>query len=177
MRPSRIGFRLSCCLIQVYSPELDESFQTPSPQPRSKTMSEFPEIQPFGPRPAQHSENTPSAGQPVTPPQPATAVSRNTVNLNVIVTAVAVGFALGYLASRYQQLILSQSKVDEFINYAQAWIREQGPKIADPIKQGLESTGSSVEQAIKKVGASRPLESLSFLQRPKPRKFLGLEIF
>jgi hypothetical protein len=140
-------------------------------------MSEFPEIQPFGPRPAQQSENSPTAGQPVNPLQNVPPAPPSPVNLNLVVTAVAVGFALGYLASRYQQLILSQSKVDEFINYAQAWIREQGPKIADPIKQGLESTGSSVEQAIKKVSASRPLESFNFFQRPKPRKFLGLEIF
>jgi hypothetical protein len=144
-------------------------------------MSEFPEIQPFGPRPAQHNENPSNAGQPVTPPQSApprvTAAPLSPVNLNVIVTAVAVGFALGYVACRYQQLILSQSKIDEFINYGQAWIREQGPKLTDPIKQGLESTGSSVEQAIKKVSASHPLESLNLFQRQKPRKFLGLEIF
>ena len=145
-------------------------------------MSEFPEIQPFGPRPAPHSENPPpTAAQPATPPQPVPstviAAPQHRVNPVVVVTALSVGFALGYLASRYQQLILSQSKIDEFINYAQAWIREQGPKITDPIKQGLESTGSSVEQAIKKVSASHPLESLNFFQRPKRRKFLGLEIF
>jgi hypothetical protein len=143
-------------------------------------MSEFPEIQPFGPRPAQHSENAPSTGQPVTPPQPVpaspTTPAASPVNLNVIATAVAVGFALGYVAARYQQLIISQSKIDEFINYAQAWIREQGPKLADPIKQSLESTGSTVEQAFKKVSSSRPLESLHLFQRQKPRKFLGLEI-
>ena len=144
-------------------------------------MSEFPEIQPFGPRPAQHSENAPTTGQPLTPPQPVpaspTAPAASPVNLNVIATAVAVGFALGYVAARYQQLIISQSKIDEFIHYAQAWIREQGPKIVDPIKQSLESTGSSVEQAIKKVSSSHPLESFNFLPRQKHRKFLGLEIF
>jgi uncharacterized protein HemX len=145
-------------------------------------MSDFPEIQPFGPRPAQHNENPPNAAQPTTPsePVPPTAVvtaPQGHVSLTVVVTAVAVGFALGYVVSRYQQQLLSQSKIDEFINYAQAWIREQGPKIADPIKQGLESTGSTVEQAIKKVSASHPLESFNFLQRQKPRKFLGLEIF
>jgi hypothetical protein len=143
-------------------------------------MSEFPEIQPFGPRPAQHNENPPATGQAVTPPQPVpaspTAPAGSPVNLNVIATAVAVGFALGYVAARYQQLIISQSKIDEFINYAQAWIREQGPKLADPIKQSLESTGSTVEQAFKKVSSSRPLESLHLFQRQKPRKFLGLEI-
>jgi hypothetical protein len=144
-------------------------------------MSEFPEIQPFGPRPAQHSDVPPDQAPAVTSPEAvspsAIAAPQSRVNVTVIVTAVAAGFALGYLASRYEQLILSQSKIDEFLNYAQTWIREQGPKIADPIKQGLESTGSTVEQAIKKVSASRPLDSLHLFQRPKPRKFLGLEIF
>jgi hypothetical protein len=142
-------------------------------------MSEFPEIQPFGPRPVQHNEDPQSGAPAAHPSQPSTPspnqAPSNGVNITVVVTAVTVGFALGYLVSRYQQLILSQSKIDEFINYAQAWIREQGPRITDPIKQGLESTGSSVEQAIKKVSASRPLEGL--FQRPKRRKFLGVDIF
>ena len=144
-------------------------------------MSEFPEIQPFGPRPVHHNEDPQSAAPSAHPSQPSTPspnqVPSSGVNITVVVTAVTVGFALGYLVSRYQQLILSQSKIDEFINYAQAWIREQGPRITDPIKQGLESTGSSVEQAIKKVSASRPLESLNLFQRPKHRKFLGIDIF
>jgi hypothetical protein len=139
-------------------------------------MSDFPEIQPFGPRPAQHNENPPNVAQPPVSSTVASAPQSH-VSLTTVVTAVAVGFALGYLASRYQQQLLSQSKIDEFIHYAQAWIREQGPKIADPIKQGLESTGSSVEQAIKKVSSSHPLESFNFLPRQKHRKFLGLEIF
>ena len=142
-------------------------------------MSDFPEIQTFGPRPAQHNENPPNVAQPAGPPVSSTVVTapQNHVSLTTVVTAVAAGFALGYLASRYQQQLLSQSKIDEFIHYAQAWIREQGPKIADPIKQSLESTGSSVEQAIKKVSSSHPLESFNFLPRQKHRKFLGLEIF
>ena len=143
-------------------------------------MSEFPEIQPFGPRPVQPNEDPKSEAQPVPPPEPvnpsAAAPPQSRIPIAVIVTAVAVGFALGYAVSRYQDLILRQSKIDEFIDYAQAWIREQGPKIADPIKRSLESTGSSVEQAIKKVSASVPLESLNLLQRPKPRKFLGIQI-
>lgn len=144
-------------------------------------MSEFPEIQPFGPRPAQHDENPANEARAVTPSAPAaplaTPAPNNHVNVTVVLTAVTVGFALGYLASRYQQLLLSQSKIDEFINYAQAWIREQGPKIADPIKQGLESTGSTVEQAFKKVSASHPLESLHLFQRQKPRRFFGINVF
>jgi hypothetical protein len=142
-------------------------------------MSDFPEIQPFGPRPAQHSEPPPNVAPPAVPPVSPTVVTapQRHVSLTTVVTAVTVGFALGYLASRYQQQLLSQSKIDEFIQYAQAWIREQGPKIADPIKQSLESTGSSVEKAIKKVSSSHPLESFKFLPRQKHRKFLGLEIF
>jgi hypothetical protein len=144
-------------------------------------MSEFPEIQPFGPRPAPHN-GEPSGEAHVNPTaepaKPAADVQQSNANLTVaIVTAVGVGFALGYLTFRYQQLILSQSRLDEFLNYAQAWIREQGPKITEPIRQGIESTGSSVEQAFKKVGASHPLDSLNLFHRPKPRKFLGLQIF
>src|ERR1700736_1526820 len=134
-------------------------------------MSEFPEIQPFGPRPAPHN------AEPA-PPKPASDAQQCPVNLTVtVITAVGVGFALGYLAFRYQQLILRQSRLDEFLNYAQAWIREQGPRITEPIRQGIESTGSSVEQAFKKVGANYPLDSLNPFHRPKPRKFLGLQIF
>ena len=145
-------------------------------------MSEFPEIQPFGPRPAPHNEEPSSSANAVPPAEPAAEPApdpqQRHVNLTVaIVTAVGVGFVLGYLTFRYQQLILSQSRLDEFLNYAQAWIREQGPKITEPIRQGIESTGSSVEQAFKKVGANHPLDSLNLFHRPKPRKFLGLQIF
>jgi hypothetical protein len=144
-------------------------------------MSEFPEIQPFGPRPAQHNEDVSKEAQAVTPPVsevPSTVASpQNRVDLAVVATAVAVGFALGYLASRYQEEILRESKIDEFINYAQAWIREQGPKIADPIKQGLESTGSNIEHAMKKVSAGHPLESLNPFRGHKPRRLFGLDIF
>jgi hypothetical protein len=142
-------------------------------------MSEFPEIQPFGPRPAPQNGEPKSEAAAATPAETVTTIAppQSQVNLTVIVTAVAVGFALGYATCRYQQLILRQSKIDEFISYAQAWIREQGPKITEPIKQGLESTGSSVEQAIKKVSAGRPLESHNIFHRQKPRKFLGFEIF
>jgi hypothetical protein len=138
-------------------------------------MSEFPEIQPFGPRqpskPAQ-------AANPTDPTVPSTSVvPQRGVNVTMIATSVAVGFAAGYLFARYQQLIVSQSKLDQLISYAQDWIREQGPKITDPIRHGLESTGSTVEHAMKRVGAGRPLESLNLFQRQKPRKFLGLPIF
>jgi hypothetical protein len=127
-------------------------------------MSEFPEIQPFGPRPAPHNEEPSSEANavPTAEPaaKPATDAQQIHVNLTVaVVAAMGVGFALGYLAFRYQQLILRQSRLDEFLNYAQAWIREQGPKITEPIRQGIESTGSSVESAFKKVG--HPLDSLN----------------
>ena len=145
-------------------------------------MSEFPEIQPFGPRPAPHNDvpSSEASQVPTAEPaaKPATDAQQSHVNLTVaVVTAMGVGFALGYLVFRHQQLILRQSRLDEFLNYAQAWIREQGPRITEPIRQGIESTGSSVEQAFKKVGASHPLDSLNPFHRPKPRKFLGLQIF
>ena len=145
-------------------------------------MSEFPEIQPFGPRPAPHTDvpSSEASAVPSAEPaaKPATDPQQSQVNLTVVVvTAIGVGFALGYLTFRYQQLILRQSRLDEFLNYAQAWIREQGPRITEPIRQGIESTGSSVEQAFKRVGANHPLDSLNIFHRSKPRKFLGHQIF
>jgi hypothetical protein len=143
-------------------------------------MSEFPEIQPFGPRPVQPNEDVKNEAKSVSPPEsvnyPSVSPPQSRTSIGLVISALAVGFALGYATSRYQHLFFRQSKIDEFIDYAQAWIREQGPKIADPIKRSLESTGSSMEQAIKKVSTSVPLESLNFLQRPKPRKFLGIQI-
>ncbi|MBV8377124.1 MAG: hypothetical protein JO279_08985 [Verrucomicrobia bacterium] len=135
-------------------------------------MSEFPDIQPFGPRQPLKPEPAPTSTNATDPP--AFVVSQRGVRLSTIATAVAVGFAAGYLAARYQQLIVSQSKLDQLLSYAQEWLREQGPKIADPIKQGLESTGATVEQAMKRVSASKPLESLHLFQRPKHPKFLGV---
>jgi hypothetical protein len=143
-------------------------------------MSEFPEMQPFGPRPVQPNEDVKNEAKSVSPPEsvsyPSVTSPQSRTSIGLVISALAVGFALGYATSRYQHLFFRQSKIDEFIDYAQAWIREQGPKIADPIKRSLESTGSSMEQAVKKVSASVPLESLNFLQRPKPRKFLGIKI-
>jgi hypothetical protein len=143
-------------------------------------MSEFPEIQPFGPRPASHNPEPSSEAQPVesTPAAAPAAIEppQNHPNLTLaILTGVGAGFLLGYLFSRYEQTILRQTKLDEFLEYAQDWIQEQGPKITEPIRQGLESTSSTVEETIKKVRAANPLDSLSFLNRPKRRKFLGIE--
>jgi hypothetical protein len=144
-------------------------------------MSEFPEIQPFGPGPASHNTEPSSEAQPVgsAPATAAPAVEPAQKGPNLILailTGVGAGFLLGYLFSRYEQAILRQTKLDEFLEYAQDWIEEQGPKITEPIRQGLESTTSSVEQAIKKVSATNPLEALNFLKRPKKRKFLGFEL-
>jgi hypothetical protein len=126
-------------------------------------MSEFPEMQPFGPRPASH--NTEPSGE--APPIGTSAMGgrgaleppQNRANLAFAIFAgVGVGFLLGYLISRYEQSISRQSRLDEFLEYAQDWIHEQGPKIAQPIRQGLESASSTVEQAIKKVSAANPLK-------------------
>jgi hypothetical protein len=143
-------------------------------------MSEFPEIQPFGPGPASHNAEPPGEAQPVEKTAEAVAPNTeprpNSPNLTLAILAgVGTGFLLGYLVSHYQQTILRQTKLDAFLEAAQDWIEEQGPKIADPIRQGLQSTSSTVEQAIRKVGASNPLESLNFFNRPKRRKFLGIE--
>jgi hypothetical protein len=140
-------------------------------------MSDFPEIQPFGPRPA------PQNGDPVAKDPPAvtqpelaatvsgpivqgpTAASGSYLNITLIVTAAAAGFALGYVLARYQEVLIRESKLNELIDSTQAWIRDQAPKIADPIRQGLESAGSTWDQAVKKVSSGRPTGLLSFLHR------------
>jgi hypothetical protein len=141
-------------------------------------MSEFPEIQPFGPGPASHNAEPSGEAQPVEKTAeavaPKTEPPHNSPNLTLAILAgVGTGFLLGYLVSRYEQTILRQTKLDAILEAAQDWIEEQGPKITEPIRQGLQSTSSTVEQAIKKVGAANPLESL--FNRPKRRKFLGVE--
>ncbi len=140
-------------------------------------MSEFPEIQPFGPRPAPNNGDPQSKeAESVSQPEPAatapsSAVNQSTnptdssLNVGLILTAAAAGFALGYVLARYQEVLIRESKLDELIDSTQSWIREQGPRIADPIRQGLESAGSTWDQAVKKVNTSRPLSFLSFLQR------------
>jgi len=136
-------------------------------------MSEFPEIQPFGPGPASHNTEPSAEGQPAaektvaTPPAAIEAPQSRPDLVLAILAGVGAGFILGYLVSRYEQTILRQTKLDEFLEYAHDWLQEQAPKITQPIRRGLESTGSTFEQAIKKVSASNPLDSLSFLNRSK----------
>ena len=135
-------------------------------------MSEFPEMKPFGPGPASHNTEPSAEAQPpespvVTPPA-TIEPTQNSSNLTLAILAgVGAGFLLGYLVARYEQAILRQTKLDAFLEYAQDWLHEQGPKITQPIRRGLESTGSTFEQAIKKVSSANPLDTLSFLNRSK----------
>jgi hypothetical protein len=138
-------------------------------------MSEFPEIQPFGPRPAPHNGD-PQNKEHVAQPDPATTASSpivadsaaacgSNLHIGLILTAAAAGFALGYLVARYQEILIRESKLDELIDSTQAWIRDQAPKIAGPIRQGLESAGTTWDQAVKKV-SSRPVHgAFSFFRR------------
>lgn len=138
-------------------------------------MSDFPEIQPFGPRPAPHdgdpqAKEAESVAQPVPATPGAASVVKETaecvtnVNLGLILTVAVVGFALGYVLARYQEVLIRESKFDDLIESTRAWIRDQGPKIADPIRHGMESAESTWDQAVKKVRSSRPLGVLSFFQ-------------
>ncbi len=140
-------------------------------------MSEFPEIQPFGPRPApqngdpqnKEAEAVAQPGPAATGPDPVVeqpaAACGSTLNIGLVLAAVAAGFALGYVLARYQEVLIRESKLDELIDSTQAWIRDQAPKIADPIRHGLESAGTTWDQAVKKVSARRRPGFLSFCQR------------
>jgi hypothetical protein len=131
-------------------------------------MSDFPEIQPFGPRPAPqngdpHNDPVPPAAPSV--PASVTPASRSDLNVGLLFTAAAVGFALGYVVARYQEIILRESKLNELIDTMQIWLREQAPKFADPIRQSLESAGSTWDEAVKKVGSRRGLRSFNLFGR------------
>jgi hypothetical protein len=134
-------------------------------------MSDFPEIQPFGPRPAPQNGNPGNESEPVPQATPSAAPdsvrshSRSDVNIGLILAAGAAGFALGYVVARYQEIILRESKLNELVDTMQAWIREQGPKLADPIRQSLESAGSTWDEAVKKVSSRRGRRSFNFFGR------------
>jgi hypothetical protein len=114
-------------------------------------MSEFPEIEPFGPHRTNDSETAEISEERIEPAAPPEARSNCTA---LVVTAFGVGFFVGYLVFRNEERILSQTKLDQFFDYANDWVRQKGPKIADPIRHSLESTGSSVGQALKTTGSS-----------------------
>jgi hypothetical protein len=137
-------------------------------------MSDFPEIQPFGPRPAPQNgdprndprnESEPAPQAAPSAPGPVTSHSRSDLNTGLILIAVAAGFALGYVVARYQEIILRESKLNELVDTMQAWISEQGPKLADPIRQSLESAGSTWDEAVKKVSSRRGRRSFNFFGR------------
>lgn len=126
--------------------------------------SEFSVPEPFGPKPA------PSKETPLGEEQP---TSQQAVNLALpILGALAVGFALGYVFCRHEEILLRQSKLDRFLDHANDWVREHGPKLTDPIKEGIESTGSSVGRALRDVGSSAHLDQLNpFRQRRRAGLF------
>jgi hypothetical protein len=124
-------------------------------------MSDFPEIEPFGPRPTTRHDSGEGAGEhektgenaiqsselPAVPPQ-------NSSYALTVITAFGLGVAVGYLLFRHQESILRQTKLDQFLDYANVWVREQSPRLTDPIRQGIESTGSTFGQAFKSTGSN-----------------------
>jgi hypothetical protein len=121
--------------------------------------SEFSVPEPFAPKPAPRNDQSGNLSAD-TPTEETTAVEERPTPLgpvNVALTifaAMAVGFALGYAFCRYQETLLRQSKLDRFLDYANDWVREHGPKLTDPIKEGIESTSSTVGRALRDVGSS-----------------------
>lgn len=107
-------------------------------------MSEFPEIEPFGP----HRINPPEAVElPVQTLKSAPA--RRSSGIALSVTAFGLGFFVAYLIFRNEEGLLGQTKLDQILDQANDWVRRQGPKFADPIRQSFETTGSSVGHAFK----------------------------
>jgi hypothetical protein len=119
-------------------------------------MSDFPEIEPFGPRPTpRHDAGEGSSSEPIVETKEPVLVPSQSPNYALsVVTAFGVGIVVGYLLFRNQEIILRQTKLDDFLDSANAWVREQSPRITDPIKQGIESTGSTFNEAIKSTGSN-----------------------
>jgi len=114
-------------------------------------MSDFPEIKPFGPRPtARHGREEIASQQSNPPVEP---VPHPNISA-AVVTAFGVGFILVYLAFRNEERVLRQTKLDRFLDHADEWIRKQGSKITNPIRQRLESTVATVDQAFKSRGSN-----------------------
>ena len=121
--------------------------------------SEFSVPEPFAPKPAPRNDESPDVAAEASSEKPAGVedepTSQQQVNLALpVLAALAVGFALGYAFSRYEEILLRQSKLDKFLDYANDWVREHGPKLTDPIREGIESTGSTVGRALRDVGSS-----------------------
>lgn len=121
--------------------------------------SEFSVPEPFAPKPAPRNDQSSDVSS-TTPSEEKTEVEQQpapqrpvTVALTIL-GAMAVGFALGYAFCRYEETLLRQSKLDRLLDYANDWVREHGPKLTDPIKEGIESTGSTVGRALRDVGSS-----------------------
>jgi hypothetical protein len=136
--------------------------------------SEFSVPEPFAPKPRSHADE--SATGLSTDPEELARATQRPVNVGLIIVAAATaGFALGYALSRYEQSLQSQSRLDDFLDNAGDWFREQGPKITEPIKQGFETTSTTVGQALKDVAASAPkLEQLNPFRAPKRKPVFGL---
>ncbi len=137
--------------------------------------SEFSVPEPFAPKPKSHPEAVGNA--PADPPEVNPIQAPRPANIGLFIAlAAALGFAAGYAFSRYEQAILRQSRLDEFLDFAGDWTREHGPKITDPLKQGLEATGTTVSQAFKDFAASAPKFDRfnPFRQPPKRKPIFGL---
>jgi hypothetical protein len=138
--------------------------------------SEFSVPEPFAPKPKSYPDETALGATPVPGSAGVLDVPRRSNIGLYVVLAAATGFAAGYAFSRYEQTLLGQSRLDEFLDYAGDWFRDNGPKLTEPLRQGLETTGSTVGQAIKDVAASAPsFDRLNpFRQPPKRKPVFGL---
>jgi hypothetical protein len=119
-------------------------------------MSDFPDIEPFGPRHKAHNNSGEKTGEEtiVEATQPVLAPRQAPPYALAVATAFGFGIAVGYLLFKHQESILHQTKLDDFLDATNDWIHEQSPKIADPIRQGLESTGTTFNQAMKSTGSN-----------------------
>jgi hypothetical protein len=70
--------------------------------------------------------------------------------LAIFVSAVGIGFLLGYLVSRQQEEAHREQWAENLSRQIKDWLNEQGRRAAAPLKEGLDYARSAAEQASSK---------------------------
>jgi hypothetical protein len=90
----------------------------------------------------------------------------------LLAVPILVSLLLGYRASRIAEESRRQRLMEDWMRETIDWIRQNGRKIAAPIKEGLEATKSAVEE-VSHSSARIGRQAQPFFRRQK-RSFLNL---
>ncbi len=90
----------------------------------------------------------------------------------ILAGSILFSVLLGYRISRMQEESKRQRLMEDWMRELMKWIRQNGRKIADPIKGGLEATKSAVEE-VSHSSARAGRQVQPFFEQQK-RSFLNL---